>query len=76
MVVSIRYSTIKKKKEAARIHGIEYSAIRATSFFFNSSLSNLYNNVVIYKIKKVVRTVLFVNEFAEFSYSCYKDIIY
>jgi hypothetical protein len=27
-------------------------------------------------IKKVVRTVLFVNEFAEFSYSCYKDIIY
>jgi hypothetical protein len=37
----------------------------------NSSLSNLYNNVAIYKIKKVVRTVLFVNEFTEFSYSWY-----
>jgi hypothetical protein len=71
MVVSIRYSTIKKK-EAARI---EYPAIRVTSCF-NSSLSNLYNNVIIYKIKKVVRTVLFVNEFTEFSYTCYKGIIY
>jgi hypothetical protein len=47
------------------------------SFFcFNSSLSDLYNNVIIYTIKKVVRTVLFVNEFTEFSYSCYKGIRY
>jgi hypothetical protein len=72
MVVSIRYSTIKKK-EATRI---EYPAIRVTSFGFNSSLSNLHNNVIIYKIKKVVRKVLFVNEFTEFFYSWYKGIIY
>jgi hypothetical protein len=39
-------------------------------FCFNSSLSNLYNK------KNVVRTVLFVNEFTEFSYSCYKGIRY
>jgi hypothetical protein len=51
MVVSIRYSTIKNN-EAARIHGIEYPEIRVTFFFFNTSLSNLYNNVVIYEIKK------------------------
>ena len=42
------------KKEAARI---EYPAIKVSC---NSSLSNLYNNTVIYAIKKVVRTVLFV----------------
>ena len=32
-------------------------------------LANLYNNVIIYEINKVVRTVLFENEFTEFSYS-------
>jgi hypothetical protein len=40
MVVSTRYSTIKKKKEAARI---EYPAIWVTSFV---------SIVIIYKIKK------------------------
>ena len=39
-------------------------------------LCNLYNNVIIYKIKKVVKTGLFVNEFTEFSYSNYKGINY
>jgi hypothetical protein len=37
-------------------------------------LCNLYNNVIIYKIKKIVRTVLSVNEFTEFSYLYYKGI--
>ena len=41
-------------------------------FCFNSNVSNLYNNtVIIYKIKNVVRTVLFVNEF---TYCLYYNI--
>jgi hypothetical protein len=66
MVVSIRYSTIKKRRSGPYSR---YWISRNTGnfFFFNSSLSNLNNNVVIYKIKKVVRTVLFMNEFTEFS---------
>ena len=47
MVVSIRYSTILKKRSGP------YWIFRNTNnfFYFNSSLSNLYNNVIIYKIK-------------------------
>ena len=40
------------------------------------SFPNLYNNVIIHTIKKIVRTVLLMNEFTEFSYSCYKGIRY
>jgi hypothetical protein len=65
MFVNIRYSTIKKK-EAAVLNIPQYGNT-GNFFCFNSSLSNLYNNVIIYKIKKVVRTILFVNEFTEFS---------
>jgi hypothetical protein len=38
-------------------------------FYFNSNVSNLYNNdVIIYQIKKVVKTALFLNEFIKFFY--------
>ena len=69
MVVSIKYSTIKKRSRPYWI-----SRNTGNFFCFNSSLSNLYNNVIIYTTKKVVRTGLFVNEFTEFSYSCYKAL--
>ena len=37
-------------------------------FCFNNNVSNLYNNdVIIYNIKKVVRTILFVNEFSYYN---------
>jgi hypothetical protein len=45
MVVSIRYSTITKKYI---LNIPQYGQL----LLFHSSLSNLYNNVIIYKIKK------------------------
>ena len=47
MVVSIRYSTIKKRSGPYWI-----SRNTGNFFWFNSSLSNLYNNAIIYTIKK------------------------
>ena len=46
-------------------------------FCFNSSLSNLYNNVIIYTIKKKSwEQFCLWTKCTEFSYSCYKGIIY
>jgi hypothetical protein len=46
--------------------------------YFVSIVVYLTCTIMLYfiKYKNVVRTVLFVNEFTEFSYSCYKGIRY
>ena len=61
------------KKAAARM---EYSAIRVTSFVSIVVYLTCAIMFIIYEIKKVVRTGFFVNEFTEFSDSCYNGIIY
>jgi hypothetical protein len=54
-----RGDEIKKKRSGP----YWISRNRCNFFCFNSSLSNLYNNVIIHKINKVVRTVLFQSAF-------------
>ena len=59
-------------------HYIIYVRLRSTSNpQVNSSLSNLYNNVIIYTIKKKSwEQFCLWTKCTEFSYSCYKGIIY